>query len=84
MADEPALVEVYAARCDRCGESVDAAQLSGGEFDEWPVVMEIEAPHREHARCGGRLVLGATRPFGHVCAEGCECLSGGLPERVSW
>lgn len=84
MADEPELIEVYSARCERCGAPADAAQLSGGALDRWPVVLERGASQSAvHERCGGRIVSNDVRPFGHMCAEGCECLSGGLPERVS-
>lgn len=85
MTADRELVEVYAAICARCGDASTANEFSEGEFDEWPVIMdEVVAQSRLHRRCGGQLVLGDIRPAGHVCAEDCECQSGGLPERVAW
>ena len=79
-------VEVYAAVCRRCGDALAAEDFSEGEFSQWPVIMDAEAVSqgRLHRLCGGQLVLSNIRPLGHSCAEGCECQSGGLPERVVW
>ena len=84
-ADDEA-VEVYAAICGRCGDALAAEDFSEGEFGQWPVIMDAEAAsqRRLHRRCGGQLVLSDIRRLGHSCAEGCECQSGGLPERVVW
>ena len=86
MTADHELVEVYSAVCGRCQEAPSASEFSGGEFDEWPVIMETEVASRRrlHRLCGGQLVLGDIRPAGHACSEGCECQSGGLPERVVW
>ena len=85
MSDNVPLAEVFSARCQRCGEALDAAALSAGHFTEWPVVLPAEGVSSAiHGGCGGRLLLGDVRPLGHACAEGCECQSGGLSERVVW
>lgn len=86
MTADHEFVEVYSVVCGRCGESLGAEEFSEGEFGEWPVIMdaEIASQRRLHPVCGGQLVLGDIRPAGHACAEGCECQTGGLPERVVW
>ena len=86
MTADQELVEVYAAMCGRCRDALSASEFSEGEFGEWPVIMDAEAAsqRRLHRLCGGQLLLGDIRPAGHACAEGCECQSGGLPERVVW
>ena len=79
-------VEVYSAVCERCGDTVEAREFSQGEFDEWPVIMDadVASQRRLHSACGGQLILGDVRPAGHVCADGCECQTGGLPDRVPY
>ena len=86
MTADYELVEVYSVMCRGCRDALSANEFSEGEFDEWPVLMDaaIASQRSRHRRCGGQLVLGDIRPAGHACAEGCECQSGGLPERVVW
>ena len=86
MTADHQLVEVYSAVCRRCGDALAAEDFSEGEFGQWPVFMDAEAAsqRRLHRLCGGQLVLGDVRPLNHACAEGCECQSGGLPERAVW
>ena len=86
MTADHDLIEVYSAVCGRCGDALAAEDFSEGEFGQWPVIMDTEdaSQRRLHRVCGGQLVLGDIRPLGHVCAEDCECQSGGLPERVVW
>ncbi len=85
MSDDIALPEALSTRCQRCGEALDADALSEGHFTKWPAVVPSEdVSDMTHGGCGGRLLLGDIRPLGNVCAEGCECQSGGLLERAVW